>query len=234
MVSEPAELVPQPKESPFWRKQEELSTTEEQELLGIINMESLVTERSGEPLSDFNLGRLATDMFEEAAKPLGHPSRSYRQDNYAVTGGDIEYPDYPMIPRLMKGLGNEVEEAISEAEKSREDISKIIKAASLAHSVIYIHPFRDFNGRVSRGLTHYVLRKLGYLLPDWQFEGRGRYLDAVSAGYVDGHDFEKYLSSALLSSYIKARQGFEKLPDESLSPKALELRDTTRKLENYI
>ena len=233
MVSEPAEFDVQLRESPFWQKREELSSLEEQELLGIINMESLATSRSGEPLRDFNLGSLATDMFEEAAKPLGHPSRSYRQDNYAVTGGDIEYPDYYMIPRLAKELGVEVEEAISEAEKNRE-VALVIKAASLIHGLIYIHPFRDFNGRVSRGLVHYVLKRLGYLLPDWQFEGRGRYLDAVSAGYQDRHEFEKFLSNALLSSYIKVGQDFEKLPDENLSTRETGIRRITRELENYL
>lgn len=226
MVSETAEVDLQTKESPFWAKAEELTGKEKLALEGIVNMESLVGVRSKEPLSEFKFDYMATDMFEEAAKPLGFPSRSYRQDNYSVTGGDIEYPDYHLIPRLMKELGGKVEIALAQASANPGDISKVLNSARLAHEMIYIHPFRDFNGRISRGLVHYVLRRLGYFLPDWQFSGRGKYLDAVADGYKDGHAFEVFLAKALHSSYGKVAATFQDVPDDKLSGRALDIKKT--------
>jgi|SRR3989344_1139090 len=234
MDSETAEVDPRAKESPFWRKHEGLSKQEKLALDGLVDMELLVEQRSSESIPEFKFDYLATDMYEAVTRPFGYPSRNYRQDNWEVTGGNIEYPDYPQIPGLMKDLGKELKEALQEVAADPQDIAKVIRAARLAHDMIYIHPFRDFNGRISRGLTHYVLGRFGYLLPDWQFQGRGAYLDAVAAGYQDRHQFEIFLAKSLGSSYDKVAASFEDIDDKGLSQRALQIKKTANDLRNFV
>lgn len=233
MIVESVEVGPQNKESLYWGTREELTVDEQLEVRGLEAMESLVAERGVEPLNNFQIDYLATDMYEEITKPFGFPSRSYRQDNYSITGGNIEYPDYHLISRRMKGIGSEAIELLREAEKTPDDVGKVIAAAALMHRVVYVHPFRDFNGRISRGLVHYALRRLGYQLPDWQFSGRNGYLDAVADGNEDQHKFEAFLSKAMLSSYKKIGQDFDQVHANELGEDALKIRRVTSQLQEY-
>jgi cell filamentation protein len=58
------------------------------------------------------------------------------------------------------------------------------------HRVVKIHPFRDFNGRVARMLSSYLLLQLGWpaleLDADKPGAGRERYIAAMHA--ADGYD----------------------------------------------
>lgn len=216
MISETAEVDLQSRESPFWGNRENLLPEEKLALQGIIGLEDLVEKKSREQLSNFKLDYFATDLYEIASEPFGHPSRSYRQDNNVITGGGIEYPDYHFIPRLMKELGEKATSSLEEAERNPGDVAKAMEAARHFHEMIYIHPFRDLNGRIARGLVHFALRRLGYLLPQWGFEARGAYLDAVSEGVNNPEAFDTFLARALLSSYESLDKKFDEVESEEL------------------
>jgi len=232
--NEPQEVSPQFRESPFWKEREKLTSTEKKALKGIRNLERLVQRRARDPKIEFNLVELTTDLYEEAFKPFGFSSRGYRQNNTVVTQGDLEYSDHNLVPRLMHSLGEETELAYRRVSKDPKDVAEIIFLVRKVHDIVYLHPFPDGNGRVARGLVHFVLRRFGYYLPNWRFAGRDGYVDAVANGYDNRQVFDRFLTQALISSYRDKETKLAKAPYDILTTRAARIRETRESLENFL
>lgn len=96
-----------------------------------------------------------TNPFERAA--------SYRLDqNYLTNGlrGSIGVTYVPPAPNLAEAL---MEELTSFVNNPPEDVDPIVLASIASFAFVFIHPFMDGNGRLSRFLFHYVLCQLGAL-----------------------------------------------------------------------
>lgn len=93
-------------------------------------------------------------------------------------------------------------------EKDEEFLAKAIElTAWFQHRFVWIHPFKDYNGRVARLLTNLLFLNLGFPIVSIKAEtgaDRERYVGAMKA--ADNHDYsklEELISQALKESMAK-------------------------------
>lgn len=128
-----------------------------------------------------------------------------------VTVGEYEPPHYSQIAVLIKNLCDDLEERLKylPPQNSEEKyLAQVIELlAWFQHHFVWIHPFKDYNGRVARLLTNLLALNLGLpILPIKAETGKDRtnYIKAIIT--ADKHDYsklEKLIASALKESLEK-------------------------------
>ncbi len=122
-----------------------------------------------------------------------------------VTVGDYEPPHYSKVPELVKNLCEDLTERLKYLPFHQNEevfLSELISLlAWFQHRFVWIHPFRDYNGRVARLLTNLLLLNLGFPIITIKAEtgrDRDKYVKAMKA--ADQNDLsklEKLLAKAL-------------------------------------
>lgn len=110
--------------------------------------------------------RLTIDFIKESHKIgfyeiLTKDAGKFR--NVKVIYSGKEAPHYFKVPEMMRLLCEDIEFAISKLSKLSEEefIKRLIEIlANFQHRFLYIHPFLDYNGRMARMLTNYILIRL--------------------------------------------------------------------------
>ncbi len=97
---------------------------------------------------------------------------NYRKTNIKVAGSDFKFPSYEKVPQLMKNL-------IYEYNKKKKKLHSFELAAFISSKFVTIHPFTDGNGRVSRLILNFILRKNNYPWINIYFKQREEYLNAI-------------------------------------------------------
>lgn len=125
-----------------------------------------------------------------------------------VTVGEYEPPHYSKIHELIKNLCDDLEERlkyIPSLEHEEQFLAEVISLlAWFQHRFVWIHPFKDYNGRVARLLTNLLALNFGLPVLEIKAEtgaDRQRYIKAMKA--ADQHDYsklEKLLVGALKES----------------------------------
>ncbi len=127
-----------------------------------------------------------------------------------VTVGEYEPPHYSRIPELIQNLCNDLSERLCHlpsTEQEKQFLAEVISLlAWFQHRFVWIHPFKDYNGRVARLLTNLLLLNLGLPILEIQAEtgeDREAYVAAMKAS--DQHDYTKLevLLAAALSESLK-------------------------------
>lgn len=128
-----------------------------------------------------------------------------------VTVGDYEPPHYSRVPELIKTLCDDLDERLKYMPTSDKETEFLAETISLLawfqHRFVWIHPFKDYNGRVARLLTNLLALNLGLPIVVIKAEtGRDRqsYVRAMKA--ADKHKLtklEKLISEALKESLEK-------------------------------
>lgn len=128
-----------------------------------------------------------------------------------VTVGDFEPPHYSKVEELVKNLCDDLNERLKHIpplSKEEEFLSEVISLLSwFQHQFVWIHPFKDYNGRLARLTTN--LLALNLRLPALEIKaetGRDRenYMSAMKA--ADNHDLsklDKLIADALKESLEK-------------------------------
>lgn len=82
-----------------------------------------------------------------------------------VTVGEYEPPHYSRIPELINNLCDDVTERLKHLPSQKLDEKFLAEAISLLawfqHQFVWIHPFKDYNGRLARLLTNLLALNLG-------------------------------------------------------------------------
>ena len=102
-----------------------------------------------------------------------------------VTFSGKEAPAYYLITELIISLCSDLKERLKYLSKpdSENFIIKVVELlAWFQHKLVFIHPFQDYNGRIARILTTFILLQLK--LPPIELKAetgrdRRRYLDAM-------------------------------------------------------
>lgn len=125
-----------------------------------------------------------------------------------VTVGEYEPPHYSKIAVLVKNLCDDLEERLKHIplpEQEEQFLAEIISLlAWFQHRFVWIHPFKDYNGRVARLLTNLLVLNFG--LPALEIKAetgadRQKYIKAMKV--ADEHDYsklEKLIATALKES----------------------------------
>lgn len=128
-----------------------------------------------------------------------------------VTVGDYEPPNYSKVSELIQTLCDDLEERLkylpNQAEGERFLAEVVALLAWFQHRFVWIHPFKDYNGRVARLLTNLLFLNLG--LPVLEIKAdtskdRERYVRAMKA--ADKHDLielEQLIANVLKESLEK-------------------------------
>lgn len=128
-----------------------------------------------------------------------------------VTVGEYEPPHYSKIAVLIKNLCDDLEERLKYIPSPKNEEQFLAEIISLLawfqHRFVWIHPFKDYNGRIARLLTNFLVLK--FRLPILEIKAetgadRQRYINAMKA--ADEHDYsklEKLIASALKESLEK-------------------------------
>lgn len=129
-----------------------------------------------------------------------------------LTVGDFEPPHYSIVVPLIKNLCDDLEERLKHIPPTSAEEEFLHEVISLLawfqHQFVWIHPFKDYNGRLARLMTNLLALNLG--LPALEIKAetgkdRENYIDAMKA--ADNHDFfklEKLIADALKESLEKA------------------------------
>jgi len=113
------------------------------------------------------------------------------------------------IPELVLNLCADLKERLNNLDKSDElFIENVVGLlAWFQHRFVWIHPFQDYNGRVARMLTIFILLKLGLPPIEIKAEGdldRQKYLEAMYVTDEGNYEkLEKLIESALNESFVK-------------------------------
>ena len=128
-----------------------------------------------------------------------------------VNVGEYEPPHYGRVAELIRNLCNDLEERLKYLATPKEDELFLAEVVSLLawfqHRFVWIHPFKDYNGRVARLLTNFLLLNLGFPILSIKAEtgkDRDRYIEAMrAADQNDLSKLENLLAKALEESLRK-------------------------------
>jgi len=122
----------------------------------------------------------------------------YRTIRVEYSGNEAPSPH--MLPQLVTSLCADLDERLKHIKiDSIESIIELL--AWFQHQFVYIHPFQDYNGRVTRMLTTFILLEIG--LPPIEIKAdtkqdRDNYLQAMySADEGDLTKLESLIKQAL-------------------------------------
>jgi len=96
----------------------------------------------------------------------------YRKIPVFIYGSNVKLPSYNEVPKLMKAF-------FKGYKKIKREYHPIELAALISMKFVTIHPFIDGNGRVSRLLMNFIMKKFGYPEINIYMKHRNNYMMAV-------------------------------------------------------
>jgi len=125
--------------------------------------------------------QLVHDLHTAICAPVAPHLAGWRR--VAVTVGSHIAPLWPLVPMLMRDYGRDLEARL--AAQGLETTERLLETLAFAEGrLLRIHPFADYNGRVTRVVLRLLLRRLE--LPPVRLapgdDERGGYLAALAAG----------------------------------------------------
>lgn len=121
-----------------------------------------------------------------------------------VTYSSKEAPHYSKITEMLKILCDDTEYALSHLPSPDDEhyINKLVEVlARFQHRMVYIHPFVDYNGRIARLFTNYILMRVGLPIIEIKVEDevdRKMYISALQkADEGNYNDIENLIAESL-------------------------------------
>ncbi len=111
----------------------------------------------------------------------------YRRNKVFISGSKYTFPSPDQVQNLMKGFITKIKGV---AKKSHP-----VEYAAIAHKeLVFIHPFIDGNGRVSRLLMNLILLQTGYCLAIIPPILRRDYINALEKAHTDDKEFQRFIA----------------------------------------
>ena len=128
---------------------------------------------------------------------MGYIAGKVRLHRIIVTGSRAVFPHPEDVPKLLKGF--------FDWYKKEDKKLNPVELAAMAHlKFVSIHPFSDGNGRISRLLANYILKKHGYPLFNIKFGDRMAYYKSLETCQIN--DKPKYFVRYFLKRYVNANK----------------------------
>lgn len=96
----------------------------------------------------------------------------YRNIPVFIVDSDVKFPHYSKVPRLVKNL-------VKWYKSAKKSMHPLELAALFSAKFVSIHPFIDGNGRCSRLLMNYILKKNNYPEINIYVKDRNNYLKSI-------------------------------------------------------
>jgi fido (protein-threonine AMPylation protein) len=113
-------------------------------------------------------------------KSAGVAAGEYRIDNRIVGDLEVIFPAPELIPKCMEQFVSRANSLVDPLWLNSENLFEV--AAMVSHEFVRIHPFPDFNGRLSRLILTIILNTFGVPFPvtlRGDKKGRHRYLNSL-------------------------------------------------------
>ncbi|MEK6924550.1 MAG: Fic family protein [Candidatus Micrarchaeota archaeon] len=124
-----------------------------------------------------------------------------RRHQVAISGSRFLPPSPAEVPVLLDGF-------FKWYAKRKSRLHPVELAALVHLKVVTIHPFGDGNGRISRLLMNFVLRKRGFPMLNVPYENRGGYYHALERSQTKSNDatFVQWF----VKKYVKENKAYAK------------------------
>ena len=99
-------------------------------------------------------------------------ARRYRENPVRIFKSDVKFPDYEKVTQLVKNL-------IYWYKLNKNKLHPFELAVLFSMKLVSIHPFVDGNGRISRLIMNFLLKKKSYPWINIYMKQRAEYLKAV-------------------------------------------------------
>ncbi len=117
----------------------------------------------------------------------------YRDMDVFISGSK-----YPVAePRRIQ---TEMDELFQWIEAERDKLHPVVFAAQLHKRVVFIHPFKDGNGRIARLMLNTALIQDGYLLAVIPPVLRHEYIQLLEKAHRDDKPFEEFIAERVIES----------------------------------
>lgn len=122
-------------------------------------------------------------------------------------------PKFYLIPQLMEDFIKDLQTRIKHLPKIEDEnfLNELVSLLAWAHHrFLWIHPFKDYNGRIARLLNNIILLNLNLPPIELKVEtksGRKKYIEALQS--ADNHDYSK-LEKIFKSAIEEAVQELKK------------------------
>lgn len=130
-----------------------------------------------------------------------------------VTVSNHTPPKFYLIPQLMEDFMKDLQTRIKHLPKIEDEkfLNELISLLAWSHHrFLWIHPFKDYNGRIARLLNNVILLNLSLPPIELKVEtksGRKKYIEALQS--ADNHDYSK-LEKIIKSAIEEATQELQK------------------------
>lgn len=104
-------------------------------------------------------------------------------------------PKFYLIPQLMENFMKDLQTRVRRLPKIEDDnfLNELISLLAWSHHrFLWMHPFKDYNGRIARLLNNIILLNLNLPPIELKVEtksGRKKYIEALQS--ADDHDYSK-------------------------------------------
>ncbi|MBI4895914.1 MAG: Fic family protein [Candidatus Aenigmarchaeota archaeon] len=105
----------------------------------------------------------------------------YRKVSVFISGSDIKFPASEKVPEFMKNL-------VKWYKENKSKLHPLELAVIFSMKFVSIHPFVDGNGRVSRLLMNYILKKKKYPEINIYVKHRNNYIKAVRKANEENYE----------------------------------------------
>lgn len=133
-------------------------------------------------------------LFEDTKPDI---TGTIRKHDVMVTGSKTEFPSWAELEILLPDF-------FEWYNKNKDKIHPIELAALVHLKFVSLHPFSDGNGRISRILMNFVLKKFKYPMIDIPYANRRLYynaLEVVQTGKRNEFSFVKHIIHRFLKEY---------------------------------
>ncbi len=122
-------------------------------------------------------------------------------------------PKFYLIPQLMEDFTKDLQTRIKHLPKIEDEkfLDELVSLLAWSHHrFLWIHPFKDYNGRIARLLNNIILLNLNLPPIELKVEtksGRKKYIEALQS--ADNHDYsklEKIIKSAIEETARELKQ----------------------------
>ncbi len=189
---------------------------QQREAVDIIRASRFVRKyaHSGKPITLKIILGIHKEIFEKARPDIGG---TYRTEDIKITGSKHRPPHFTKVPELMLIFGRELEEKLkklvcaegeiqSGTERAFELIDEVVYiSAWIHHSITFIYPFVEGNGRTARLSANLILEHYGLLGISVKIEKENKNAYCKSLAQIDEMgDYEplvKFLYDGLMERY---------------------------------
>ena len=130
-------------------------------------------------------------LFKDTKPGIAGKIRTYQ---VGITGTEVQLPLPVEVNPLLR-------EFFSWYDKNKNKLNPVELAALTHYKFVSIHPFGDGNGRISRLLMNFVLKKYGFPMLDISYNNRSSYYTALERSQLKEN--EQVFVQHIIRRYIK-------------------------------